>query len=109
MEEDTARRGGSTIGSREKDVSLSSSLSTSHGQKRQKVTPRMFPVTHSRVRGWKQAHEGFLQTSVFLLRTLHFSQVDTGGNLSWKTNRIPILYQVPLFAVEPCVEVLVTL
>lgn len=60
--------------------------------------------------GEKQAHEGFLQTSVFLLRTLHFSQViDTGGNLSWKANRIPILYQAPLVAVEPYVEVLVNL
>lgn len=67
-------------------------------------------MTHSRRRGRKQAHEGFLQTSVFLLRTLNFSQViDTGGNLSWKANRIPILYQVPLVAVEPHVEVLVTL
>lgn len=71
---------------------------------------RKFPVTRCRGRGKKQAHEGFLQTSVFLLRTLHFSQViDTGGNLSWKANRIPILYQVPLVAVEPYVEVLVNL
>lgn len=71
MGEEAAGRGGSISGSREEGDPLQPSLTTSHGQSQQPVSPGIFfPVTQSMGKGRKQAHEGFLPNSVSLSQDL---------------------------------------